>query len=173
MVKGWERPLKALFTGVGMAAVAGLLLGGMMKPNLRGDERPEGPQIFAGWSGVRSTGPFDPGATFADYQGRIPDYVVGTDWQAALTWRDEIAYEPAPAEDYYDNTPPEPPQDDARKRWEEPPRAEPVFPSVSGGVAYDVNARVAEAPAPPAPLVAADIDEEAPPEATGDTRPAI
>ena len=69
--------------------------------------------------------------------------------------------------------PPEPPQDDARTRWEEPPRAEPVFPSVRGGVASDVNARVAEAPAPPAPLVAADIDEEAPPEATGDTRPAI
>jgi hypothetical protein len=165
--------VRALFTGVATAAMAGLLLGGMMKPNLGGDDRPEGPQIFAGWSGVRSTGPFDPGMTFADYQGKVPDYVVGTDWQA-YAWKDEIAYDPAPVRDDYDNTPPEAPREYAQMRWQEPARVEPLYPSVSGGVAYDVNARVAEAPAPPAPAAEhADIDEEAPPEASGDTSPAV
>ncbi|HEY8572598.1 hypothetical protein [Phenylobacterium sp.] len=157
-----------------MAAVAGLLLGGAMKPNLRGDDRPEGPQIFAGWSGVRSTGPFDPGMTFADYQGQIPDYVVGTDWKAAYAWRDDIAYEPAPVRDYYEESR-EQPREYARSdlRWQEPPRAEPLYPSISGGVAYEASARVAEAPPPPPPPEEAHIDDDAPPEATGDTSPAV
>jgi hypothetical protein len=166
--------VKALFTGVGMAAMAGLLLGGAMKPNLRGDDRPEGPQIFTGWSGVRSTGPFDPGMSFADYQGQIPDYVIGTDWKtvAAYAWQDDLAYEPEPPRDYYAEARAEPVEYAAR--WQEPPRAEPIYPSLSGGVAYHASARVAEAPSPPPPpSELAEIDDEAPPEATGDTTPAV
>jgi hypothetical protein len=174
MIKGsGETIVRALFTGVATAAIAGLLLGGMMKPNLRGDERPQGPQIFTGWSGERSTGPFDPGMTFADYQGRVPDYVIGTDWQA-FAWQDEVAYEPAPTRDFYEETAAEAPRAYAEMRLEEPPRNEPLYPSISGGVAYDVNARAAAAPAPRSDAAEhADLDEEAPPEATGDTSPAV
>jgi len=168
--------VKALYSGVGIAAMAGLLMGAAMKPDLRGDERPEGPQIFAGWSGVRSTGPFDPGMTFADYNGRVPDYVVGADWRSALAFRDDVAYEPEPAPDYYER--------ERRTGGEyaryappaqvEPPREEPLYPSMSGGAAYNASDRAPE-PASAAPLRrdAVDLDDEAPPEATGDTTPAI
>lgn len=167
--------VKALLSGVGIAAMAGLLMGAAMKPDLRGDERPEGPQIFAGWSGVRSTGPFDPGMSFADYSGQLPDYVVGTDWRAAMAFRENVAYDPAPTPDYYE-----------RERrtggdyayqaptpYVEPPREEPVYPSMGGGTAYNASDRVRESrPAPPPRSEPVDLDEEAPPEATGDTSPA-
>src|SRR5687767_11524241 len=78
--------VKSLFSGMALAAVAGLLTGGAMKPNLGTDDRPAGPQMFAGWSGTRSTGPFDDGMTFASYNGQIPDYVLGTDWQKTHAW---------------------------------------------------------------------------------------
>lgn len=173
MIKG-SMTVKALFSGIGMAAVAGLLVGGAMKPDLGMGDRPEGPQIFAGWSGVRSTGPFDPGMTFADYQGQIPDYVIGSDWKAMTAghgWKDDIAYEPAPTPNYYEQARAEP--EPYPTRWEEPPRKEPLYPSMSGGVAYDASARVAEAPPAPPPSEQVDLDEEAPPEATGDTSPAV
>src|SRR3954462_3122669 len=119
-----------------MAATAGLLLGGAMKPNLRGDDRPEGPQMFLGWSATRSTGPFDDGGAWAAYQGRTPDYVVGTDWSKAPVVVSDVAYEPAPSVDYYAQAANE------RTRYPqptyvEPPREPPAFPSMSGGKAYD------------------------------------
>jgi hypothetical protein len=86
--------VKALLSGVGVAAVAGLLMGGAMKPNLGTDDRPAGPQILAGWSAERSTGPFDDGG-YANYADRIPDYVTGTDWRKALA-EAEAPVEPAP-----------------------------------------------------------------------------
>jgi hypothetical protein len=165
--------VKTLFAGVGMAAVAGLLLGGAMKPNLRGDDRPEGPQMFAGWAGVRSTGPFDPGTSFTAYGDKIPDYVIGTDWQASLyAFRDDVAYEPAPPADYRTEIGSE--DVPYVEPYQEPPRAEPLYPSLAGGATY-ASDRVAEASPPPAPRQrpAADLDDEAPPEATGDTSPAI
>lgn len=165
--------MKALFAGVGAAAVAGMLMGAAMKPNLAGDDRPAGPQILAGWSGARSTGPFDPGMSFADYQGNIPDYVVGTDWKsaAAFSFREDVAYEPAETPDYYQEAKREPAQY-AETRYEEPPRAAPVYPSMSGGVAHDVLARVPDAAPQPVPTSEpVELDDEAPPEATGDTTP--
>jgi len=76
--------VKAVLTGAGVALVAGLLMGAVARPDLVADDRPAGPQILAGWSGVRSTGPFDDGRTFAAYNGQIPDYVLGTDWKKSL-----------------------------------------------------------------------------------------
>lgn len=78
--------MKSLFSGIGLAALAGMLMGAAMKPQLDLDDRPAGPQVFAGWSATRSTGPFDDGPTFAAYGGEIPDYVLGTDMQQAVAW---------------------------------------------------------------------------------------
>ncbi|WP_325460976.1 hypothetical protein [Phenylobacterium sp.] len=154
-----------MFAGVGVAAVSGLLLGGAMQPDLRGDERPEGPQIFAGWSGARSTGPFDDGMTLAYYEGRIPDYVVGTDWKQTIAWQDAPEIVEA-AQDYSVFDEPEPAADTASyavdASWQEPAADPPPYPSLSGGVAYGVDL-------PPPPPPPADLDPEAMPEATGDT----
>ena len=84
--------MKVLLSGAAAAAISGVLLGGAMQPHLdAADGRPAGPQMFANWSGVRSTGPFDPGTTFASYPGRVPDYVTGTDWKKAMAWPGERA----------------------------------------------------------------------------------
>ncbi len=84
--------MKVLLSGAAAAAISGVLLGGAMQPHLdAADGRPAGPQMFANWSGVRSTGPFDPGTTFASYPGRVPDYVTGTDWKKAMAWPGEMA----------------------------------------------------------------------------------
>ncbi|WP_374468666.1 hypothetical protein [Phenylobacterium sp.] len=160
---------RKLLSGVGIAAVAGLLLGGAMKPDLRGDERPEGPQIFAGWSGARSTGPFDDGMTLTYWQGKLPDYVVGTDWKQAIAWQE--APEIIEAEPYdgsaFDVPEPEP-AEYAYARWEEPPAEAPHYPSMSGGVAYGAERAYGgdrlDAPPPPP-----EFDAEVMPEATGDT----
>jgi hypothetical protein len=158
--------LKNLMYGVGMAAFVGLLTGGAMKPTLDIDERPEGPQMFAGWSGARSTGPFDDGATFAGYQGQIPDYVVGTDWKKQIAWQDEAPVEAAPSVE--DSAQPAAAQVKLTPAVFSEPKAEPAaFPSMAGGASYH-----AETPAPPpAPVVAAKptFDVDVPPEATGDT----
>jgi hypothetical protein len=82
---GTERSkVKTVYMGAGIAAAAGLLMGAVARPDLGGDDRPAGPQIMAGWAGVRSTGPFDDGATLASYKGKIPDYVLGTDFKASM-----------------------------------------------------------------------------------------
>mgnify|MGYP001627500491 CR=1 FL=1 len=157
--------LKTLFAGVGVAAVSGLLLGGAMQPDLRGDERPEGPQIFAGWSGARSTGPFDDGLTLAYYEGQIPDYVVGTDWKQTIAWQEPPEIVEAQADHSAFDEPEAAPEAEAYAAdasWQEPPPEPPAYPSLSGGVAYGVDL-------PPPPPPPADFDPEAMPEATGDT----
>ncbi len=157
---------RRILAGVGVAAVAGLLLGGAMKPDLRADERPEGPQIFTGWSAARSTGPFDDGWTLAYRDGQLPQYVTGSDW-APVAWREEPVVE-APAFEasaYADSAFDDPQTTPTPTVWEPPPqRAD--YPSMTGGVAY--GADPAHRPAPAFEPVA-DIDADAPPEATGDT----
>lgn len=152
-----------------MAAVAGLLMGAAMKPNLAAGDRPEGPQMFAGWSGTRSTGPFDDSVGFAAYRGQTPDYVLGTDWNKPVV-ATPVDYDPAPAPDYYKQASAEAPSYPAAK-YQEPPREAPVFPSVSGGVAASADQHgkdavdVHETTPSPGP----QFDEDAAPEATGDT----
>ncbi|MFI4966931.1 MAG: hypothetical protein ACHP9T_16395 [Caulobacterales bacterium] len=89
--------MKALLSGAAAAAVAGVMLGAAMQPHLDADGRPAGPQMFANWTGDRSTGPFDPGTTFVSYHGKVPDYVLGTDWKKATAWPDERAAVSPPA----------------------------------------------------------------------------
>lgn len=166
--------MRTLYAGAGMALATGLLLGAAMKPDLgEGDGRPAGPQIFTGWSGARSTGPFDDGLAFASYTQEIPEYVLGTDWRKLVEAPAPEQIEPAVYEEsYYDS-----PLDDAAA---EPP-AEPwspgpaihqaetgaAYPSLDGGAAYEDVSR-AEKTLVVAQPSAIDHDE-APPEATGDT----
>ncbi|HEV7385968.1 MAG TPA: hypothetical protein VGN89_13895 [Phenylobacterium sp.] len=128
--------MKVLLSGAAAAAIAGVLLGGAMQPHLEAaDDRPAGPQMFANWSGVRSTGPFDPGTTFASYQGRVPDYVMGTDWKKAMAWPDERAAVSAPSREAAkgDDPPAEAPIVLARAAYEDLPPVGHTYPSLSGG----------------------------------------
>jgi hypothetical protein len=119
--------------GAGIAAAAGLLMGAAAKPDLAAGDRPEGPQILAGWSGVRSTGPFDDGATLASYNGQIPDYVLGTDWKRSL---EPPRPAPEPRERLARNDLPPPDEDVGFTGGadEEPIRIEPRYPSTDGGL---------------------------------------
>ena len=162
--------VRTLYAGSTLALAAGLLLGAAMKPDLAAFERPEGPQIISQGPQAGPTGPFDDRLTYAGYSGQIPDYVLGTDWKK-LVEAPLPAAEPEPDVTYYDS----PVLD------EEPPRAEVgvytpavyrtpaedlgAYPSLSGGAAYEDVSRAEKTPL--APLT--DLDEEAPPEATGDT----
>lgn len=132
--------LKIPLSGAACALAAGLLLGGAMQPHLYDGDRPSGPQMFADWAGKRSTGPFDPGTTFVSYQGRMPDYILGTDWKKSMTLYDERAAV-SPPRDVVREDPPEPPMQTAsltsasltRAAYEEPAPAPHTYPSLSGG----------------------------------------
>jgi hypothetical protein len=124
-----------------VAAVTGLMLGGAMKPNLGNDDRPAGPQMFAGWSGTRSTGPFDDGMTLANYNGQVPDYVLGTDWQKVAAWPqqdEQVAYEP-PME-IAAVEPEAQPVVFTSSAFDEPPPEPVTYPSMSGGAVYGAQA---------------------------------
>jgi hypothetical protein len=128
--------VKVLLSGAAVAAITGVLLGGAMQPHLdAADGRPAGPQMFANWSGVRSTGPFDPGTTFASYQGRVPDYVMGTDWKKAVAWPDErAAVSESSGEAAQGDTPlAEAPVVLARAAYEDLPPVGRAYPSLGGG----------------------------------------
>jgi hypothetical protein len=128
--------VKVLLSGAAAAAITGILLGGAMQPHLdAADGRPAGPQMFANWSGARSTGPFDPGTTFASYQGRVPDYVMGTDWKKAMAGPDERAAVSQPSRDVArgDDPPAEAPIVVARAAYGDPPPVAHAYPSLGGG----------------------------------------
>jgi hypothetical protein len=124
--------VKTVLAGAGIAAAAGLLMGGAARPQLSIDDRPEGPQILAGWTGARSTGPFDDGGTFAAYNGKIPDYVLGTDWKRSLS-PPPIPPEPLERPARNDEPPPAEDFDDTHAAYDAPPAAAPVYPSLQGG----------------------------------------
>jgi hypothetical protein len=134
-----------------LALTAGLLMGAAMRPDLIGDDRPAGPQMFE--PAARATGPFAeddaPVATYAAYRGKTPDYVIGTDWTKPVKVAVAAPQTPsAPAAeepDYYE-----------RPALDVPERAS----------AADDQATPAAAEATDRP---AEFDSEAPPEATGDT----
>jgi hypothetical protein len=139
--------VKTAYAGAVAALAAGLLSGAAMRPDLTADDRPAGPQIFAEASPARPTGPFDDSPTWARYGGKVPDYVLGTDY---VKLAGQAAALPAatPIQVSYAGPPP---SDDMP-----PLRLEDL-----------TSAAAADPAAEPA-----DIDPEAPPEAAGDTRPA-
>jgi hypothetical protein len=126
--------VKVLIAGTAVALVGGVLLGGAMRPNLSAadDGRPAGPQMFANWHGA-STGPFDPGATFASYGGEVPDYVLGTDWKKATAWPDERAVVSAPSREIaHNDETPEEPVTLASSDYADPPPPTRDYPSLNG-----------------------------------------
>lgn len=131
-------------------------MGAAMKPDLLADERPAGPQIVDNSAGARSTGPFDEGVSYAAYAGRTPDYVLGTDWKKMTTPAPMTAAPPLPREIKLAAAPSEGRDDD--DAYAPPPLA--------AGDAYDDASRAEKTPVAYTP----DLDDEAPPESTGDTR---
>jgi hypothetical protein len=68
-----------LYVGAGLALVAGLGLGAVMRPDLSGEDRLAGPQIVAE-TPEPAPAPIDDSLRLTRYSGKIPDYVLGTDW---------------------------------------------------------------------------------------------
>jgi hypothetical protein len=126
--------MKIPLSGAGVALAAGLLLGGAMQPHLYDGDRPSGPQMFANRAGARSTGPFDPGTTFASSQGQMPDYVMGTDWKNRMTSPDERAAVSTPRREPAadDVSRAEAPPTFTRAAYDEFPPPAHVYPSMGG-----------------------------------------
>jgi hypothetical protein len=143
--------LKIPLSGAVGALVAGLLLGSAMQPHLYDGDRPSGPQMFADWAGARSTGPFDPGTSFVSYQGKTPDYVMGTDWKKRTAWPDDRAMVAASREAAPEDAPPPEPATLARATYEEPPPPPHAYPSL--GAARAVNAQDAASSDDTAPVI--------------------
>lgn len=127
--------LKVVLPGAAVALAAGLLLGGAMQPHLYDDDdRPIGPQIIAASGGARGDGPADTGMILAAYNGRTPDYVLGTDWKKTMAWPDERAAVSPPSRSTVDDDPPpaDPPATFTRASYDEAPASH-AYPSLSGG----------------------------------------
>lgn len=135
------------FYGVAVAAMAGLVLGGAMKPTLRAGSDPEGPQMVGPRSGERVEF-VDNRSAFAAYRHGIPEWVIGTDWLApAYPEPEPVAEEPEPAS--YDVAAWEPPEPQTVAYSEpepEPDAVEPSFPSMGGDILHGVGV-----PPPPEP----------------------
>lgn len=141
--------LKRLSGGVALACAAGLLMGAAFQPNL--DERDTaGPQMLMGEGGARKMSA-GADAGVAVYEGRLPEYVVGTDWARS---QQPPQYEPVTSDDhetvvYLDPTPVED-VEVSRATWVDEPRGPVVYPSMNGSADYEAN--LPPAPEPPGPL---------------------
>lgn len=132
-----ETDLRKLFAGAAGVAVAGLLFGAAMQPDLRAPGDGEGQQIQAGVSGVRT--PYDGTVAYSAYPNGLPDYVIGTDWLQPPP-ADAYAGFPEPTYDDYASAFDEPAYEPVVvATWEEPPRPPPHYPSLEGGVAYSAE----------------------------------
>jgi hypothetical protein len=168
--------VRTLYVGAGLALAGGLLLGTALRPQLDAANPPEDPQAYAGWPAAQTPTPFDDAVTYAGYANQTPDYVVGADALKMLAAADT----PPPEDQAYDDAP-------VREAPLEPQRAvthEPTTPAegaagaehaaypaqappTAGDAAHDAAAQASAEPAPQALPVQ---DDEATPEATGDTR---
>ncbi|WP_293899879.1 hypothetical protein [Phenylobacterium sp.] len=143
-----NRDLKTLFQGVGVVAAAGLLLGAVCHPNLRGETVAEGPQMLLNGGGARGAASAGD-AGLSAYGGRTPEYVIGTDWTRP---RAEPAQAAAPDEERGGETVVYTAHDDrapvqvTHAAWRDDDRPLPVYPSAQGGVPYEANLPVAPPP---------------------------
>jgi hypothetical protein len=144
--------LKTLVQGVAVVAVAGLLMGAVAHPNLSVGKEAEGPQMLMAGGGPRGVQLIsDPGV--GAYAGRVPEYVIGTDWTRPKAepawWASEPERQPqedtGPAVVFTSDDNPAQAQV-TRTAWRDEPREPPSYPSARGGVAYEANL-----PAPPSP----------------------
>lgn len=135
-----DEKIRTLMCGAGAAAVAGLLLGGAMQPDLRGAAGPEGPQMTHRPMADRAGFQLFDSFRNAGLRGDPPDYVIGTDWTRPAAY-DAGAFEDfggayAPPEVDYaviEFTVPPPERDPVV--WTEPAPPEPTaYPSVGGDI---------------------------------------
>lgn len=138
------RDLRHAVYGVAIATVAGLILGGAAKPDLREMTDLDGPQLVAGQSGERLGPGFQQTASWTGYGGQVPDYVIGADWiqPDQPVEMAQAEPEPEPARIVYEA----PPVRLAPVKYESEPAAPPSYPSMGG----DILAGMETAHAPPA-----------------------
>jgi hypothetical protein len=144
-----NRDLKTLFGGVSIAAVAGLLMGGVMYPNLDAD-KVGGPQIQMNGGGPRSDASMSQAGVSA-YGDRVPDYVVGTDslkppQYQVMAYNDRAEPEYTDTGEAGDVMAYEAPPQVRPVRWEVEPAQASSYPSQHGNIASE-----SDLPAPPAP----------------------
>ena len=137
------RNARMVLAGVAAAVVSGLAMGAVLRPDLHGDGL-VAPQTLIAGGGPRDDASADPG--LARYGGRIPEYVIGTDWTRPPPLVVEAPRsEPVDAVVYPRDTLPDL-QPTRAARPDEPPK--PVnFPSNDGGVFHETD--LPEAPPPP------------------------
>lgn len=153
-----ESPFKThdariVLPGAAIAAVAGLLMGAGLRPNLH-DPEVLGPQQLVAGGGPRPTqATDDPGLD--RYAGHTPDYVIGTDYVRAaqpriLAVAEEPSPKPEPEVAVY-TSPEQLPARVTHAAWRDEPRGAPRYPSDAGGAVY-------ESDLPPPPDAPEDSD---------------
>ena len=130
------------FFGVAVAALLGLAVGAAVKPTsaeLGQGAAPMEPTTLSETSGEAA-----PDNAYAAYHGRLPDYVIGTDWAHPKL---PVAYEPPPAlSQPLETAEASPPLPTTPARYEEPPEPAAPLPSQGG----DMLAHQPPAQDPPA-----------------------
>lgn len=135
-----------LLVGLASAAVCGLLLGSVLRPDLREDGLLAPQTLISGGGPRLHTGDsIDPG--IGRYAARIPDHVIGTDWIRPP----QSAAEPQPEAPIrtvvYASADPSPAQPAAPSGRVEATPAPINYPSDDGGVYYESD--LPEPPPPP------------------------
>jgi hypothetical protein len=119
-----------------------------MYPELLGPGDIGGPQLQAGVSAGRASY-YGQTASWAAYDGKVPDYVIGTDWLKPPQYTEYNDDHEIPPEDetvVYAEAEVGRKVDVVATTYEEPPREPVNFPSADGGVPYG-----ADLPKPPPP----------------------
>jgi hypothetical protein len=133
--------VKALASGAVVALASGVLMGAALKPDIADLDRPAGPQTVVGWTSARADAPLEDGTALASYDGKIPDYVLGTDFKRT-TELFPTAEAPPPLPPIPDETEPaEVPLTPASYADEALPPPQPSFPSIDGGAPAIVAAQ--------------------------------
>lgn len=171
--------MKSLFYGIGVATLAGLCIGGVLRPTLA-EGRIGGPQIALGDSGRVAYGDAEAGTT--SYPYGVPDYVIGTDhlYQQVAYADEGAAYVDTGWREAHPDLPMVEPASYAPATYQTANYDAVVhYPSQGGGILAglsdeapaDLGPEVFEpADAPPAAMAAFQRDEAA---ASGDTSRAV
>jgi hypothetical protein len=133
--------VKALASGAVVALASGVLMGAALKPDLADLDRPAGPQTVVGWTSARADAPIEDGAALASYDGKLPDYVLGTDFKRTLSLFPTAEAPPPLPPAAAEAEPAEVPLTPASYAAEEAPPPEPSFPSLDGGAAAIAGAQ--------------------------------
>lgn len=149
------RDLRHAVYGVAIATVAGLILGGVSKPDIREMSDLDGPQLVSGQAGQRLGPGSQQTASWTSYGGQVPDYVIGTDWahpdHPVEMAQAEPEVEPEPARVIHED----PPVRLAPAKYEPEPLPPPSYPSMGGDILAGLKPALAPPPLEEAPQEAA------------------